>query len=348
MSELTWTVFPGGRFHLLSDLGIDSTAEAVYRTMLTHPEADVADWAATLGITEHEAREALDRLSRLALVQQSTAYRTQIRAVNPLLGLEALLARQQAELTAHQQHVESSRAAVADAIAMYAHNHAPGAGSGFQYISGIEAIREQLEIINNQVREEFLTFAPGGAQTPENTACSRPLNMRLLSRGVRMRTIYLDSIRRDAHTVAHAEWLVNQGAHIRTTPTLPNRLIVIDRRTALIAADSENTGTGAVLVENPGTITLLCTLFDSVWQSARPLGVRPEPRSESGLTKQQTEVLHLMAEGRTDEAIAHRLGVSTRTVRRTAASLLAHLGAESRFQAGVHAVQRRLLAQHAD
>ncbi|MFJ2416243.1 helix-turn-helix transcriptional regulator [Streptomyces brevispora] len=333
---------------MLSGLGIDSVAEAVYRTMLARPEGDVSDWAAELELTEHEAREALDRLSRLALIQQSTAYQTQMRAVNPLLGLEALLARQQAELAAHQQHVESSRAAVADAIAKYAPDYAPGAGSGFQYIAGIEAIREQLEILNSQVQEEFLTFAPGGPQTPANTAASRPLNKRLLSRGVRMRTIYLDSIRRDAPTVSHAEWLVEQGAEIRTIPTLPNRLIVIDRRTALIAADSRNTGAGAVVVDNPGTITLLCALFESVWQSAQPLGVRPEPEPETGLTKQQAEALRLMARGCTDEAIAHRMGVSARTIRRTVASLLAHLEAESRFQAGVHAVQRRFLPSDSD
>jgi DNA-binding NarL/FixJ family response regulator len=46
-----------------------------------------------------------------------------------------------------------------------------------------------------------------------------------------------------------------------------------------------------------------------------------------------------MAQGLTDDAIAHHLGVSTRTVRRTVSGLLVQLDARSRFQAGVQAVQ---------
>lgn len=324
---------------MLSGLGIDPVAEAVYRTMLERPEGTVTEWADDLGLPEREVQDAMDRLSGMALVRRSSQEESQIRAVNPLLGLEALLAKQQAELAAHQQRVEASRARVAETIAQFAHQYAPGAGSGFHYLSGVDAIREHLEVLTQQVREEFLTFAPGGPQTAENMAASRPLNRRLLARGVRMRTVYLDSIRRDAGTVAHAEWLVAHGAHVRTTPTLPNRLILIDRRTALIAADSQNTGAGAVVVDNPGTIALIHALFETVWQSAQPLGTRPERTAET-LTKHQAEVLRLMAQGLTDDAIAHHLGVSARTVRRTMSVLLSVLDARSRFQAGVQAVRR--------
>ncbi|MGY0024880.1 helix-turn-helix transcriptional regulator [Streptomyces sp. cg35] len=315
--------------------------------MLEQPDSDVSDWADDLGLTEREAREALDRLSKLALIRQSSAHESQVRAVNPLLGLEALLAQQQAELAAHQQRVEASRAVVAETIAQFAHQYAPGAGSGFHFLSGVDAIREHLEILTDRVQEEFLTFAPGGPQTAENMAASRPLNLRLLGRGVRMRTVYLDSIRRDAATVAHAEWLVSQGAHVRTTPTLPNRLILIDRQTALIAADSQNTGAGAVVIDNPGTIALIHALFETVWQSGQLIGTRPE-RVPEALTTHQTEVLRLMAQGLTDDAIAHHLGVSARTVRRTMAQLLTVLDARSRFQAGVQAVRRGCLPSSAE
>lgn len=327
---------------MLSRLGIDSAAEAVYRVMLAHPQEDVADWAARLELPEPAVRDTLDRLSELALVRPSTEDQTQVRAINPLLGLEALLARQQADLAAQQQKVEASRAAIAEAIAEYGQEHAAGAGAGIQYVEGVDAIREQLELLNNKVQKEFLTFAPGGAQTAANMAASRPLNRRLLERGVRMRTVYLDSIRRDPPTLAYAEWLESVGAQIRITPTLPNRIILIDRRTALVAADSRHTGAGAVLIENPGTVTLMCALFESVWQSAEPLGARARP-APGGLTTQEREVLRLMAQGSTDESIANSLAVSARTVRRIAAGLLGHLGARSRFQAGAHAVQRGYL-----
>ncbi|KAB1978629.1 LuxR C-terminal-related transcriptional regulator [Streptomyces triticiradicis] len=327
---------------MLGRLGVNSAAEAVYRIMLAHPREDAAHWGARLDMSEPAVRDALDQLSELALVRPSTEDQDRVRAVNPLLGLEALLARQQADLATQQQKVEASRAAIAEVIAQYGQDYASGAGGGIQYIEGVDAIREHLELLNSKVRDEFLTFAPGGAQTPANMAASRPLNRRLLKRGVRMRTVYLDSIRRDPPTLVHAEWLEGLGAQIRTAPSLPNRVIIIDRRTALVAADSRNTSTGAVLIENPGTVTLMFALFESVWQSAEPLSTRSRPGPD-GLTKQQTEVLRLMARGNTDESIAKSLGVSARTVRRIAAGLLDHLGARSRFQAGTHAVQHGYL-----
>lgn len=323
---------------MLSGLGIDAATEAVYRTMLARPEGGIASWAKELDLPESDVRQALDRLSGLALVRRSTDDHTRVRPVNPLLGLEALLAKEQAELAAHQLRVEASRAKVAETMAQFADRYAAGAGSGFQYLEGIDAVRDHIEILTNQVQDEFLTFAPGGPQTQANMAASRPLNLSLLDRGIRMRTVYLDSIRRDQPTVSHAEWLVDHGARIRTTPSLPNRLIVVDRRTALIATDSQNTRTGAVVVENPGTLALIIALFESVWQSAQPFGTRPE-RAPEQLSAHQAEVLRLMAQGLTDDAIAHHLGVSTRTVRRTVSGLLVQLDARSRFQAGVQAVQ---------
>jgi DNA-binding NarL/FixJ family response regulator len=51
-------------------------------------------------------------------------------------------------------------------------------------------------------------------------------------------------------------------------------------------------------------------------------------------------VLRLLASGLTDEAVARKVGLSARTVRRTIASLSDRLQANSRFQAGAQAVRR--------
>ncbi|WP_030385698.1 helix-turn-helix domain-containing protein [Streptomyces sp. NRRL S-241] len=323
---------------MFTRLGLDAVTEAVYRGMLAHPQDGVAELAARLEMDGRGVRNALVRLSEMALVRISDEDRSQARVVDPRLGMEILLARQQAELTAQQQRIETTRAAAAELIATYADTTVPNSQAGLRYLQGIDEIRDQIELLSGEIREEFLTFAPGGPQTPENMTASRPLNRALLERGIRMRTIYLDSIRRDQPTVEHAEWLESLGAQVRTVPTLPNRVIIFDRRAALIAADTGNTGAGAALVTSPGMITLLCSLFEHVWHSAEPLGAAA--RSESGtLTKQQLAVLRMMAEGRTDEAIANGLGVSSRTVRRTATGLLSDLNARSRFQAGVRAVQ---------
>ena len=324
-------------------LRLDSAAESVYRTMLSQPSWGPAELSARLGLSDAEIRAALDHLSGMALVRTSTEDPSRMHAVSPHLGMEILLARQMADLACQQQRVEETRAAAARLISEFVDGQAVAPGASVQHLDGVEAVRDYLAALNSQVREEFLTFAPGGPQSPANMRASRPLNERLLNRGVRMRTIYLDSIRRDSATLEHATWLTEHGARVRTVPSLPNRMIICDSRVAVIAVDDGNTSSGAVVVSAPGLITTLCTLFESTWDMAEPLGIR-EPQQDSGsLSRQQLEVLQLLAEGRTDESIARRLGVSQRTARRLANTLMVHLDARSRFQAGVRAAQRGLL-----
>ncbi|MDV5143305.1 hypothetical protein R1T08_03015 [Streptomyces sp. SBC-4] len=87
--------------------------------------------------------------------------------------MEILLARQQAELAALQQRVEASRSAAARLIAEFTHGQSSHPDESVQYLRGVDSIRDYLAALNNQVEEEFLTFAPGGAQTEANMRASR-------------------------------------------------------------------------------------------------------------------------------------------------------------------------------
>jgi DNA-binding NarL/FixJ family response regulator len=97
---------------------------------------------------------------------------------------------------------------------------------------------------------------------------------------------------------------------------------------------------GAVALRGRGNVTALCALFDEIWADATPWGDRGvAQRREPGLTGQEIQAIRLLGEGMTDEAIAKRLGVSTRTVRRLVSNVMTVLDARSRFEAGVRAVQ---------
>jgi DNA-binding CsgD family transcriptional regulator/sugar-specific transcriptional regulator TrmB len=324
---------------MLSTLGLDADAEAVYRAMLAAPGDGVAALGRALGLTEERVRAALDTLSELALVRPSYEERGRLRAVSPDLGMEVLLARQQQELARQQQRLEASRATAAQLIAEYA-DLRPAAGSpGVEQLTGLDRIRDRLATLTREVAGEVMGFNPSSAQTEEGMAAARPLDRELLERGVRIRTLYLDSIRNHAPTVAHADWLAAHGGQVRTVPTLPTRMIIIDRATAVIPVRSDDTAAGAVVLTGQGTVTALCALFDSTWAAGRPLGQVPL-RDAHGLTSQEQAALSLLADGHTDEAIARRLGVSPRTARRLTTDLIERLGARSRFQAGVRAAQQ--------
>ncbi|WP_406148832.1 helix-turn-helix domain-containing protein [Streptomyces sp. NBC_01012] len=328
---------------MLEQLGLDRTTEAVYRAMLSHPQDDAEALAQRLGITEEALREAWDRLSRLSLVQYAADRLAEapaaLRAVSPEVGLEHLLAKREAEFALESRRVAGTRAAARQLIAEYGDQRPDGAQVSVEHLAGVDEVRARLADLTENVRTEVMVFAPGGAQTEANMEASRPLNERLLGRGVTMRTIYLDSVRNNTASETHATWLTELGGQVRTVPVLPLRMTIVDRTTAVLPVDSEDSGEGAVALTGRGTLTALCTLFEMVWENARPLGQAP-CREEGGLDHQEAATLRLLAEGHTDEGIAKRLGVSHRTARRIATVLMDRLGARSRFEAGARAVQR--------
>ncbi|MFJ4794256.1 LuxR C-terminal-related transcriptional regulator [Kitasatospora purpeofusca] len=323
---------------MLTALGLDAASEAVYRAMLAHSGEGVAGVAARLSLSEGEVRAALDHLSELALLRPSAERPGSLRAVSPDVGMEILMARQQAELAAAQARIEASRAAAAQLIADYADLRPEANTPDVEQLVGLDRIRDRLARFSREARDEIMTFAPEGGQKPEHIEAAKPLDRTLLERGVRMRTIYLDSVRNSPHTVEYVNWLAALGGRVSTVPELPTRMIIVDRSAAVIPVRSDDTAAGAVVLTGQGMLTVLCALFESVWAGAQPLGAAVQ-LDRDGLTAQERTALTLLADGHTDDAIAKRLGVSPRTARRIATDLMERLEARSRFQAGARAAQ---------
>ncbi|MFE4856722.1 LuxR C-terminal-related transcriptional regulator [Streptomyces sp. NPDC056670] len=330
---------------MLAVLGLDTDTERVYRAMLAHRDDGISALSQRLALPEDKLRDCLDRLHALALVRPSGQAESAFRVLGPEQAMSLLLARQQAELAAHQERVETARAAAAQLVAECSSLHRPSAGLRTEELTGAEEIRDRLARLAADVRHEIMTLAPGGAHTESDLEASRGPNATLLERGVTVRTVYLDSIRNHQPTLHHVQWLGRRGGHVRTAPSLPIRMIIADRSEAVLPLDPADASKGAVVLTGPGILMALCELFESTWQAATPL-VPTVERDPDGLTPQHREALRLLAQGFKDEAIAKRLGVSTRTARRFAAELMDALEARSRFEAGVHAVQNGWLPAH--
>ncbi|MFC6086698.1 LuxR C-terminal-related transcriptional regulator [Sphaerisporangium aureirubrum] len=318
--------------------GLSGTAESVYLAMLQNPEEDLDGLARTLSLDIGELRGALDDLARVSLVRASSD-RQSLRAVSPEIGLSVLLARHEAEMARRQQAVEQCRAAVTEFLAEWSESRAKGPELGAERLEGIDTIRDRLKDLADRCEWEACSFMPGGAQSPEGLAASRVLDAEAIGRGVHLRTVYLDSVRNDQATLDYAGWLSGLGSEVRTVPALPIRMLIVDRKAAVVPIDPEGTAGVAMLISSPGVVAGLMALFNAIWKSASPLGVARR-RDEEGLSAQERQVLILLADGYTDEVIARRLGVSVRTARRVASDLLTRLAARSRFQAGARAVLR--------
>jgi DNA-binding CsgD family transcriptional regulator len=329
-----------GGWGMLETLGLESHVEAVYRGMLTDPGVGVVDLGEQLGLDEAVVRDGLDQLVDLGLLRASRETRGGLRPVSLHLGVEVILRRQEEELARRQEQLARSRAAAAAAVAEYASLRPNTEVDGAERVVGLDAIQDRLEVLAARLTSECLAIAPGGAQSSDSRAASRPLDEDALRRGIRMKTVYQDSVRNDPETLAYARWLTEEGGQVRTSPVLPSRLLVFDRTVAVVPIDPSNSRAGALCTRSPGIVASLMSLFEQTWRSAVPLGADRPQSDESGLSGNERELLRLLASGLTDEAAGKRLGVSLRTVRRQMAALMERLNASSRFEAGLKAAQR--------
>ena len=329
---------------MFESLGVDPALEAVYLMMLKKPDADVPALAAHLAMDEPAVRSAMDGLARLALLRPSLDTPDALRPVTPAVGLESLLARQQAELLKRQRGLEDSRAALAVLVADYVSRQPDQRSGWIEEVSGLDATRDYLERLTHGTRFEVYSMMPDASQTPENLEASKPLDTLLLERGVDIRSLYLDSVRNDPPTAAYAHWMHERGGQVRTAMVLPVRMILVDREIAVVPLDPARTSLGIAVIRSAGALSVMYTLWDQIWDSAAPLGDR-RATDDLGLTDAERELLRLLSQGDTDEAVARKLGVSSRTVGRIVAELSERLGARSRFQAGVRATERGWLTR---
>lgn len=128
------------------------------------------------------------------------------------------------------------------------------------------------------------------------------------------------------------------GEQIRILPDLPTRMFIIGTTHAILPEPLGYLDEPRSLTRQRGLVEALILWFECLWEKAVPF--------DSGESGEQLRpdlrqfLLQQLAAGAQDEQIARRLGVSLRTVRRRVAELMADLGAESRFQAGVESARR--------
>lgn len=325
---------------MLQELGLTPAAEAIYRTILAEPSCGIDDLCESLRLREHEVRSSLDELVRYALLRESRDQPGQLRPVPPQVGLETLLKRQEEDLARRQRELIATKAQVAELVSEYAQLRPDVSIGGTRRLVGLDAIHSELEMLAAELDSECLSVMPGGAQSPASLEASQPLDRDALERGVNVLTLYQDSARNDRATYAYALWLTELGGEVRTAPVLPPRMLIFDRKIALVPIDPANSRIGALCTSEPGLVVSMISVFEQAWSTAVPLGANMATDAQTGLNAMDKELLRLLSSGLTDEAAGRRLGVSSRTVRRQMAALMELLDAASRFKAGLKAAQR--------
>ncbi|MFD0564287.1 LuxR C-terminal-related transcriptional regulator [Kitasatospora saccharophila] len=160
---------------------------------------------------------------------------------------------------------------------------------------------------------------------------TRVRSLGFLANGIELRSIYQPGAVADPATVAYAAELTDAGERFRVLDEPFRRMVIFDRRAAVVSASPDDRQ--AVLVEDPAVLTTLVALFERDWARAEQVDwLALDGRSrESGVPP---ELTGLLAAGLTQRAIASRLGLSERTVAGHIARLREFYDAETLFQLG--------------
>jgi hypothetical protein len=148
----------------------------------------------------------------------------------------------------------------------------------------------------------------------------------------RVRKLYRPAALLEPAAAGRLRELESAGAEIRIAPDEVNETIILDRRVAILAADSPHTYSVVLGTE---VVQGVASLFEVAWRGATELAVYDARVAE--IRALAPRILELLASGCKDETAARRLGLGLRTYRRRVAELMDALGATSRFQAGARA-----------
>ncbi|MFF1418681.1 LuxR C-terminal-related transcriptional regulator [Streptomyces sp. NPDC058280] len=317
---------------------LDAADLAVYRAVLLHHEHGRERLAERLGVSPAQVQASVDRLIALSMLRPSWEEPDVIRAVSPEIGLELLVQREKAELAARQERIAQTHATLNVLAAEFSTFESGSGFQGIELLRGMDRIRTHLEALASQCVEEVLSFLPGGALPAEAMEAGQPLNEQAMQRGVKFRSLYLQSISKDRATFEYVRQTRWCGSEVRLAPTLPLRLLIVDREVAVIPGEVMSAQPTAILMRSAPVVRALLALFEAYWKDAEPLE-EPSDIHPGEISLQERELLRMLANGDKDEAVARELGVSVRTERRMVADLLTRLDASSRFELGVKAAK---------
>ncbi|MGW0646071.1 MULTISPECIES: helix-turn-helix transcriptional regulator [Streptomyces] len=319
---------------MLSSLRLQPLDLQVYTYAVDCRRFDEQGVAEELGIDAETARESVLRLLTLGLLRPSPCKEGGYAAAGPESARMLSLYPLENELRRRAEAVGLIRRDLETLSPIYQDSSAWKRRSGaFEVLDDVASVRSLLAKEAAECREEVLAAQPGGGRRVEVLAEAIERDEDMLRRGVRMRTLYQHTALFDGPAEAYAERLTGLGGEVRTTSVDFMRLIIFDRKLAIIsyAEDPE----GAVVIREPSTVRFAVAAFDLIWLNAEPVEAASGREKMRSVSKDLDQaILRLLAEGMDDRGIARKLGMSLRTSQRRVSRIIETLGARSRFEAG--------------
>lgn len=306
--------------------GLSADADLVYRTLVTFGPQGVRALARSLGVSARRAGAAVDELAAVRAVVPDSAGggripREPVWRASPAADVVAELRNRKPRAVDVAQFARRHRA-ILDSIA---------------YPSGLRAnllvdratTRKRIAELYAVGRSELLSMHPERQFAPDAAGTALPLDRQALARGVRIRTCGVGPPY-GYDPCTDAEELAALGEEYSELDEVPLKLVVFDRRVALLAVDPLNLEAGTLEIDHPAVLDSLVAYFEQLWSTGSRQGVSP-----TELTPRERVITGLLAKGHTDSSAAAHLGLSRRTIAYTMRALMDRVGVENRFQLGL-------------
>jgi sugar-specific transcriptional regulator TrmB len=320
--------------HPFDILGIDEHEERVYRWLIAHPRSTMRELADALALPPRKAQRLLDTIETKGLTTHTPEQPCRYLPAAPDMALQALILQRQKDL-------QTARAAALELQEQAAAQRHGEQEQVVELITSREAEAQAFQHMHRSAQQEVLTLIrlPGRVSSLIPADESARTHREATARGVRFRSIVdaeflaapgaVDRVRSDMRT----------GEEVRVFPSLPFKLLVTDRRIAIMPLNLQQPDSPVLLLRESTLLDALCVMFEILWERAAPIGFDHAGTLEvgdpdAGWLGEAEDLLPLLAAGMNDKAIAHQLGLSLRTLNRRIGDLAKGLDARTRFQAG--------------
>jgi DNA-binding CsgD family transcriptional regulator len=314
---------------VLTSVGLTAEQQDIYLALLDGGPATTAEVRDR--VAGARVAPALAALEAKGLISRLAGRPVRYQPARPDMAMEVLVRAQEQEL----QRVRALAAGLMD-------RYRAGQGTVdpteiVEVVTAREATVQRWAQLQRSAREEVRAFDRppyvGGLGTND-------IESELLRAGIRYRCVYDRSGLDMPGRLTAIRDLVDSGEQARVAMGVPVKMFLADDKLGLISLDRPATSDSALVIHPSSLLDTLIALFEGVWSDAVPMRFDGPGTGASPQRKHHRTLLGLLAVGLTDEAIARQMGWHPRTAQRHVHDLMAELGAQTRFQAGLQAARR--------
>ncbi|PRY00036.1 helix-turn-helix transcriptional regulator [Allonocardiopsis opalescens] len=320
----------------LAAWGLSAAQRRLYLAALRLPGFSVAELAEAAALPVERVGEQLDALEELGLVERRDG---EVAAQHPGTALGRLAARRLAQATELVGHLTALQSSVGGLVDAYETGRLFESGRlPVELLHGGEELwRATMECTRQRVPSDVVAVIPDQRMLGELLVPRREELCELVSSGAWRLRALVEFRALEHETVRELlDVLVKLGGRFRLLRELPSWFVVVDRdAVGLPLAWGHSVAAhrySSYLVRTRVIAEGMLALADDLWRR----GAHPPGSGED----HDREVMRLLAQGLSDDAVARHLGVSVRTVRSRVADAMAGLDARTRLQAGVEAARR--------